>query len=99
RCTEMCGTSYILTGTWQQRESPGNKLRYFKLDFARRRLLLLGNRFKPCLALVLALLPVALFAAQQGGGTLTGSFSSITPGSSINLTAIGKLDWIHWGLS
>jgi hypothetical protein len=38
-----------------------------------------------------------MFAAQ-GSGTLSGSFASIPQGSTVNLTTVGKLDWIHWGL-
>lgn len=30
---------------------------------------------------------------------LTGSFAPIAQGSNVNLTAEGKLDWVHWGLS
>jgi Bacterial Ig domain len=30
--------------------------------------------------------------------TLTGSFSPIAQGSNVNLTAVGTLDWVHWGL-
>ena len=56
-----------------------------------------GKRFKEFLALGLALLPSAVFAAQ-GSGTLSGSFALIPQGSSVNLTTSGKLDWVHWGL-
>ena len=56
-----------------------------------------GKRFKERLALGLALLPLAMFAAQ-GSGTLSGSFALIPQGSSVNLTTTGKLDWVHWGL-
>jgi hypothetical protein len=31
-------------------------------------------------------------------GTLSGSFSPIASGSNVNLSAVGKLDWVHWGL-
>jgi len=41
---------------------------------------------------------LALGAAQQNGGTLSGSFSPIAAGSNVNLTVIGKLDWVQWGL-
>jgi hypothetical protein len=30
--------------------------------------------------------------------TLSGTFSPIAAGSNVNLTAAGKLDWVHWGL-
>jgi hypothetical protein len=32
------------------------------------------------------------------GGTLTGTFTPIASGSNVDLTATGKLDWVHWGL-
>jgi len=32
------------------------------------------------------------------GATLAGSFSGIAQGSNVNLTAVGVLDWVHWGL-
>ena len=32
-------------------------------------------------------------------GSLTGSFTPVTSGSVINLTASGNIDWAHWGLS
>src|SRR5881396_3931880 len=32
------------------------------------------------------------------GAFLSGTFASITPGSDINLTSEGKIDWVHWGL-
>src|SRR5258708_39034859 len=31
-------------------------------------------------------------------GSLTGAFSSVAKNSSVDLTIIGKLDWVHWGL-
>src|SRR5947209_11204199 len=40
----------------------------------------------------------ALAARQADGGSLTGSFSPIAQGSNVTLTAVGKLDWVHWGL-
>jgi len=35
---------------------------------------------------------------QLWAGTLTGSFIPVAAGSNVELTAIGKLDWVHWGL-
>lgn len=32
------------------------------------------------------------------GATLTGTFAGIAQGSNVNLTALGALDWVHWGL-
>src|SRR5262249_15155744 len=57
-----------------------------------------GKRVRECLILGLILVPMALTAAQSNGGMLSGSFSPIIPGSNVNLSAIGKLDWVHWGL-
>lgn len=31
-------------------------------------------------------------------GTLTGIFTPIASGSNVNLTVLGKLDWVQWGL-
>lgn len=36
--------------------------------------------------------------ASASAGSLTGSFSSVASGSNVNLTVMGKLDWVHWGL-
>ena len=30
--------------------------------------------------------------------TLTATFSNVTAGANINLTAEGEIDWVHWGL-
>ncbi|MEP6662769.1 MAG: hypothetical protein ABJC04_03795, partial [Verrucomicrobiota bacterium] len=48
--------------------------------------------------------PLVIFATFWLTGigtaaTLTGSFSPIAAGSNVNLTAEGKLDWVHWGLA
>jgi hypothetical protein len=38
-------------------------------------------------------------AGERGwGAVLSGSFSGVAAGSNVNLTATGKLDWVHWGL-
>lgn len=37
-------------------------------------------------------------AEGKAAGTLAGSFAPIAAGSDVNLTIIGKLDWVHWGL-
>src|SRR5450759_789715 len=29
--------------------------------------------------------------------TLTGSFTTLSAGADVNLTALGPVDWIHWG--
>src|SRR5438445_1219679 len=31
-------------------------------------------------------------------GILTGSYIGVPPGSNVNLTAAGPIDWVHWGL-
>jgi hypothetical protein len=33
-----------------------------------------------------------------GAATLTGTFTPVPTGSNVNLTALGALDWVHWGL-
>jgi hypothetical protein len=42
---------------------------------------------------------VFLHAAVLGSGstTLTGTYSDISPSSSVNLTSLGASDWTHWG--
>jgi hypothetical protein len=41
---------------------------------------------------------VVYVSAGKGlAGTLSGSFSPIASGSNVNLSAVGKLDWVHWG--
>jgi hypothetical protein len=32
------------------------------------------------------------------GGSLSGTFAEVPAGSDVDLTAEGKLDWVHWGL-
>ena len=58
----------------------------------------MGNRVRVYLFLGVTLLPFVSAAAQSGGGTLIGNFSPIAQGSNVNLSVIGKLDWVHWGL-
>jgi hypothetical protein len=55
------------------------------------------NRFRKT-ASGLALLAAAL-TTQLEAGTLTGSFTSVAAGTEINLTTLGKLDWVQWGLN
>jgi hypothetical protein len=47
---------------------------------------------------MLAALLLAGALLQLEAGTLTGSFSPIANGSNVNLTTLGKLDWVQWGL-
>jgi hypothetical protein len=46
-----------------------------------------------------AALVSCLLALRLSAGTLTGSFSPIASGSNVNLSAVGKIDWVHWGLA
>ena len=47
----------------------------------------------------LLLLALAGFcAARSEAGTISGSFEPIAAGSNVDLTILGKLDWVHWGL-
>jgi hypothetical protein len=50
------------------------------------------NLFQKFALLLLIAFPRLGFAA-----TLTGSFSPVIPGTNIDLTAQGAVDWIHWG--
>jgi hypothetical protein len=40
---------------------------------------------------------VSIYHRAQGA-TLSGSFTNVATGSNVNLTAIGTVDWVHWGL-
>ena len=51
-----------------------------------------GNR------LLSILLAVVFLAPRLAAATLSGSFTPLPLGTNINLTAEGKLDWVHWGL-
>ena len=53
-------------------------------------------RFLFSAALLFTLLAWCEFSSRAG--TLTGAFSPITAGSNVDLTAVGRLDWVHWGL-
>src|SRR3989442_3507740 len=37
-------------------------------------------------------------SSSAGAASLTGSFTSIPQGASVNLTVEGPIDWVHWGL-
>jgi hypothetical protein len=43
-------------------------------------------------------LGVMLCLTVPAGAAIEGSFTSIPQGSNVNLTAIGSVDWVHWGL-
>lgn len=52
-----------------------------------------------CLAAVLfSQVSLPPLNAAAPGPSVSGSFSSITAGSAINLSSVGKIDWVHWGL-
>src|SRR5947207_11493999 len=45
---------------------------------------------------LIAVLMLASISARPA--SLTGSFEPIPQGSSVDLTAAGPVDWVHWGL-
>ncbi|MBN2506433.1 MAG: hypothetical protein JXQ71_07045 [Verrucomicrobia bacterium] len=47
---------------------------------------------------LLALAGGGFLSLAATGATLTGAFTPIPQGSNVNLTPLGKLDWVHWGL-
>lgn len=49
-------------------------------------------------ALLLSGLLLLSLATKLDAATLTGSFSPIASGSNVDLTTLGKLDWVQWGL-
>jgi hypothetical protein len=49
---------------------------------------------------ICALLAASVFLAAPSpgrGATLSGSFTALPPGTTVNLAGEGKLDWGHWG--
>jgi len=48
--------------------------------------------------LAVLLLSLLLGGGAAKGAVLTGSFTPITKGAVVNLSAEGALDWVHWGL-
>src|SRR5262252_7701402 len=58
---------------------------------SRARLLCLA--YRPIIFLLLFL------AKSVFAGTLTGSFAIVSAGSTVDLTAQGPLDWVHWGMN
>jgi hypothetical protein len=51
-----------------------------------------------CAAMLVCLFTGLLPHCCQAAATLTGSFSSLQSGQSINLSSAGTLDWVHCGL-
>jgi hypothetical protein len=45
-----------------------------------------------------AIFGVLSCAKRTEGATLSASFSPVAQGAEINLTAVGAIDWVHWGL-
>jgi hypothetical protein len=46
---------------------------------------------------MLATLLLAGSLLRLEAGTLTGNFTPVASGSNLNLTVLGKLDWVQWG--
>src|SRR4029434_6120723 len=44
------------------------------------------------------MLLVGICALRSYGGTVTGTFEPVATGSNVDLTIIGKMDCVHWGL-
>jgi hypothetical protein len=58
-----------------------------------------GDRFGDLRGLRCALaLAALLVCGRVSGATLSGSFTPVPQGSDVDLTAEGKVDWVHWGL-
>src|ERR1051326_3261701 len=47
--------------------------------------------------LALAMVSGVWLATPANGGTLVGSVANVATGTSIDLTAAGPVDWVHWG--
>lgn len=47
---------------------------------------------------VVGMAALHLVAAHAGAGSLIGSFAPVAAGSNVNLTVLGPVDWVHWGL-
>lgn len=54
--------------------------------------------FRWRLRLALATALAWLIVASSPAAVLTGSFERVPQGSNVNLTALGTVDWVHWGL-
>src|SRR5947209_14726795 len=50
------------------------------------------------LCLLLASISGSLCPASLCAATLAGSFNPVPNGTTVDLTAAGPLDWVHWGL-
>src|SRR5438552_5724613 len=47
----------------------------------------------------IAIAVVFALARVSPAGTLTGSYAVVPIGSTVNLTAEGPVDWVHWGMN
>jgi hypothetical protein len=58
----------------------------------------MSRRRSPLLNARLFALAALLSANLSHAALLSGSFVNMAAGSNVNLTAIGPIDWVHWGL-
>lgn len=65
-------------------------------DSWRRTLGMATHRY--LLAGISAAIAATCLLSRMEAATLTGNFTPVAGGSNINLTALGKLDWVQWGL-
>lgn len=65
--------------------------------FLSLRAVLPRRRLERCRALLVAALLVT-YPRLVGGATLSGSFAGLSPGTTVDLSGEGQLDWGHWGL-
>src|SRR5262245_12437434 len=47
---------------------------------------------------VLLCASISIFVSIAEAGTLMGSYAAVPQGSTVDLTATGAIDWVHWGL-
>jgi hypothetical protein len=52
---------------------------------------------RPRLALLCGI-SLELFVVGADAGTLTGSIAEVPTGSNVDLSTLGAIDWVHWGL-
>src|SRR6266404_9070117 len=82
--------NFSSTGTWrpERRFSTWRQKQTYLLSMIRKRL---G-------VVLFALFTVLVWGDRPASaGTLSGNFAPVTPGTVVNLTAIGNLDWADWG--
>src|SRR5487761_2793344 len=59
---------------------------------------LLPMKTRCCAFSLAGFLICTAFLPASGAAALSGAFTPMPAGTNINLTAEGKLDWVHWGL-